>query len=213
MTNNKDAVPLAHYQSRFAALEPDEIAHRCGAPFDGETGSFLITMLNHQLKVRWPRFSMAPRHPHECPAIFTSAPAQILIIRYLNEGVHSTPTGRFLSYREFPWGEVYDRNFQGRCVKRLASAFGLHLADFAARAERLGGVRTDSGDCSYELAFLPELKIRLILHAGDDEFPPSAQFLFSDNIALAFSSEDRAVVGDIVIGALKESDGGAPAAP
>ncbi|MEG2633391.1 MAG: DUF3786 domain-containing protein, partial [Oscillospiraceae bacterium] len=35
-----------------------------------------------------------------------------------------------------------------------------------------------------------------------EEFMPSAQILFSDNFALAFTAEDMAVVGDISIGAL-----------
>jgi hypothetical protein len=38
----------------------------------------------------------------------------------------------------------------------------------------------------------------------DDEFPPSAQFLFSDNTPAAFNAEDLAAVGDVIIGTLKE---------
>lgn len=205
MTNNKDAVPLAHYQARFAALDPEESARRCALAFDTDAGAFLVPVLNHPLRIAWPGFSITPQRPEECPPILLSAPSQILMIRYLNEGVHAAPTGRFLTYREFPWGEVYDSNFQGRCVKRLAASFGSRLADFARGAERLGGTRLDLGDCSYELAFLPDFAIRLIVRAGDDEFPPTAQFLFSDNIALAFSAEDLAVVGEVAITALKQS--------
>ena len=40
--------------------------------------------------------------------------------------------------------------------------------------------------------------------AVDDEFPPSAQILFSDNFPAAFTQgEDMAVVGDVTIDMLK----------
>ena len=36
------------------------------------------------------------------------------------------------------------------------------------------------------------------------EFPPNAQILFSDNFRYAFTAEDLAVVGDIVLGRMKK---------
>ena len=50
---------------------------------------------------------------------------------------------------------------------------------------------------------MPGYDIRLIVWEGDDEFPPNAQILFSDNFPQAFSAEDRTVVGDIVISDIK----------
>ena len=38
---------------------------------------------------------------------------------------------------------------------------------------------------------------------GDDEFPPNAQILYSDNFAEGFAAEDRVGVGDILITAIK----------
>jgi hypothetical protein len=43
----------------------------------------------------------------------------------------------------------------------------------------------------------------MILWEGDDEFPPSAQILFSDNFPVSFQAEDMAVMGDVIIGAMK----------
>ena len=50
---------------------------------------------------------------------------------------------------------------------------------------------------------MPGYEIRLIVWEGDEEFPPNAQILFSDNFPEAFSAEDRTVVGDMVITDLK----------
>ena len=38
---------------------------------------------------------------------------------------------------------------------------------------------------------------------GDEEFPPNAQVLYSDNFAEGFAAEDRVVAGDILISTIK----------
>ena len=39
--------------------------------------------------------------------------------------------------------------------------------------------------------------------AGDDEFPPNSQILYTDNFASGFAAEDRVVAGDLLITAIK----------
>jgi hypothetical protein len=206
MDNNKDRAPLEHYRALYSSLDPIDVSRRIDMPFDERSNRFIITLLTRILFISWPEFSITPASSETCPAVLCSGPTQILLLRYLIQGMHAPSSGRFLSYRELPWGEVYDMNFQGRCVKRLAFRFGSRLEDFARAAESLGGVRLAMGDASYELPFFPDLKIRLIMRSGDEEFPPTSQFLFSDNTALAFSAEDLAVVGDIVIESLKDPE-------
>ncbi len=199
-------VPLAIYKERYEKLDPIEAAARTGAPFDAGRGVFTLRALGYTILAAWPAFSLEPADKTGCPAILYGGEASILMIRYLLEGRLAEPRGNWLPYRELPWGEVYDRNFQGRCIKRLAFGFGAKLDAFAAACEKLGGVINDKGkgDVSYDLPFLPGITVRLLLWAGDDEFPPQSQWLFSDNISLAFSAEDVAVIGDVIIGALKE---------
>ena len=196
--------PLAIYQARYEALEPSEVTARTGIPFDPANKTFTVPVLGHTVHAAWPDFMLAPGDPHACPRALYDGEALILVIRYLIEGSRAAPGGTWLPYRELPWGEVYDRNFQGRCVKRLAFGFGSKLEAFAKACEVLGGVRQQKGDVSYDLEFVPGVTVRLILWTGDDEFPPQSQWLFSDNTPLAFSAEDVAVIGDTVINALKE---------
>lgn len=113
--------------------------------------------------------------------------------------------GKFLTYREMPWGSVYNDNFTGRCIKRLAFAYGNSQEQFAGIMEALGARRIKGGDIAYELELLNGLLIHYLLWAGDDEFPPSSQILFSDNFSSAFTAEDMAVVGDVTINAMKET--------
>jgi hypothetical protein len=188
-------------------MDPEKAAKRCGFAFDRQKGAFSVCVLGFELLAGWPEFSLAPASG-ACPAVLCGAAAKILVIRYLTEGTYGAAGGGFLTYRELPWGEVYDRNFQGRCIKRLAFSLGSRLPAFENAAQKLGGVRLEHGDSSYELSFFPWLKIRLILWTGDEEFPPASQFLFSDNVSLAFTAEDLAVAGDVIIGALKELSAG-----
>lgn len=204
MINNKEDVPLEIYRDRYRALDTNEISSRCGVPYDREASVFTVTMLGFKLHAAWPEFALTPVDEDTCPKALRGVPAQILVMRFLIEGVRTPDTGRFLTYRELPWGEVYDRNFQGRCIKRLAFGFGSRINAFEKAAERLGGLRLNKGDASYEITYFENLKVQLYLWAGDDEFPPNSQFLFSDNTASAFSAEDMAVFGDVIIGALKE---------
>ncbi len=201
--NNKEGVPLEHYCKLYRALDPEEVTARTGVLFDGGRSAFVLTVLGYSLIAAWPEFSLTPEDP-ACPAALYTAGAQILMIRYLLEGRYERPSGRFIAYREMPWGAVYDRNFQGRCIKRLAFGFGSRLDAFAKAAEQLGGLPVKLGDVAYDLPFFGHIVIRIALWAGDDEFPPNSQILFSDNIIPAFSTEDAAVIGDVFIDALKE---------
>ena len=47
--------------------------------------------------------------------------------------------------------------------------------------------------------------MQLFVWAGDDEFPPSAQILYSDNFAEGFTAEDRVVAADILISTIKSN--------
>ena len=215
MTNTynqqKDA-PLAHYRDKYREIDPIEAAKRTGLAFDAANNCFEINTLNHRVFAQWPDFNLIPNDEKSCPKTLYGFSMKIITVRYIIEGVDIASTGEFKAYRELPWGDVYDSNFQGRCIKRFAYSFGTKLDSFRKAAELLGGVKLKAGDASFDLPFFGNVVCRLILWAPDEEFPPSAQFLFSDNTQFAFNAEDLAAVGDIVIGALKEVSKGTEAA-
>lgn len=129
--------------------------------------------------------------------------AKILTIRFLLNGSASMGTGKYKTYREMPWGEVYLRQFDGRCIKRLAFTYGNRLKDFRLVMDHMKCTPVKFGDAAYELSIYPGYQIQMILWEGDEEFPPSSQILFSDNFPVSFAAEDMAVMGDVIIGSLK----------
>ena len=58
--------------------------------------------------------------------------------------------------------------------------------------------------CIRDSDFLGGYRMQIMVYAGDDEFPPSAQVLYSDNFESGFAAEDRVVAGDLLITAIKK---------
>jgi len=199
MKNQQYDNPMRIYEARYRALDPAEASARSGCEFNAENRQFQLCLMGTPLSADWPEFML-----HGAEGCLTHAAVNLLVIRYLLEGADAPFGGRFLSYREMPWGDVYDANFQGRCIRRLAFAFGNRIDAFRRTAEALGAAAIGGADAAYELSFLDKHRVRLLLWHGDEEFPPAAQILFSDDTALAFSAEDMAALGDVIINRLQE---------
>ena len=192
--NNKEELPLEYYLAKFREGDPQEMADRCALPFDGER--FTIRLMGDTFTVSHPDYDIqGDRAP--------TNPERILFLRYLLDGRSTPPTGAFLTYREFPWGEVYLQQFTGRCIKRFAFSYNAKPDLLARIMERLPAHPVKMGDAGYELELMEGLSMQFILWLGDDEFPPNAQILFSENFRDAFTAEDMANIGDIVLNRMK----------
>ena len=207
LVNNKEGRPFEFYNARYRQLDPEEVSQRCGVLFNKDKGVFELDFIGNRYEIAFPEFYVSvidKRVPAD--RLSELGAAQILIIRYLLEGRLEPALGKFLTYREMPWGSVYNDNFTGRCIKRLAFSYGNSQEQFKRIMEALGAKPVKGGDIAYELELLKGLFIRYILWAGDDEFPPSSQILFSDNFPSAFTAEDMAVVGDVTIDSMKQAE-------
>lgn len=204
--DNKERIPLEHYLSEYRNIDPKEVAERCGVEYDEEKQQFHIRLMGFRYLVDFPEFAVHKEDENEEGAflLLDMVPAKIIVLRFLISAQVVKSSGKYLTYREVPWGEVYFRQFEGRCLMRLKFGFGFKLDKFAEGMEKIPGVKKLSlGDVSYEFEFINGLHVRFILWAGDEEFPPSSQILFEDNFPYAYQAEDLAVVGDISISTLK----------
>ena len=204
--DSKERIPFEHYLEAFRQADPEEIAVRCALPYDPENKTFQICLMGVNYTVAWPSYEIIHEESDQTGyyPLETKANARILLLRYLTEGGAAPSTGKFLTYREIPWGEVYFKQFQGRCLFRLAFGFGNRLQVFREIMERVGAKPLKAGNAGFELEFLKGMQVQQNLWEGDDEFPPSAQILFSDNFPVAFTQgEDMAVVGVVVNDMLK----------
>lgn len=196
--NHKEEVPFSHYVDLFRDLDPQEAASRTGTAFDGT--AFTLRLVDADYRIFWPAYRIEAR---DGAFALKYLPAQTFLLRYLLEGKAVPARGAFKTFREMPWGELYIQPFTGRCLTRAAYTFGTKIPQFAAAMEKLGGKKLPHGDAGYSLELLPGFTMELLLWAGDEEFPPSAQILYSDNFETGFSPEDRVVAGDLLISIVK----------
>ena len=203
--DNKERIPLEHYLEEYRKIDPKEAAIRCGVEYDEEKQQFHIRLMGYRYLVDYPEFAVHKENEEEEGVflLLDSVPAKIIVIRFLTSGQFVKSSGKYVTYREVPWGEVYFRQFEGRCLMRLKFGFGFKLDKFAEGMEKMGAQKISMGDVAYEFEFINGLHVRFILWEGDDEFPPNSQILFEDNFPYAYQAEDLAVVGDISITTLK----------
>ena len=179
--------PLAHYLDMYRSAVPQELSEQVNLSYFAPIQSFRFRFLGTLYEVTHPDFTI--RHLED-----------------LLEGNFNRPAGTFLSYRDLPWGETYFRQFQGRCILRLAKQYGQRAETFCRTMENLHAVPLSFGNHAYQIEIFDQLSVCLILWEGDEEYPASAQMLFSDNFASAFSAEDAAYACDIVLNYLRDCE-------
>ena len=196
--DSKEQRPYEYYLKTYQEIDPKEISERTGFFYDEEKKVFTVVFMGSTYEISFPDYKIS--HKEDEKGVYPleeAMNAKIFMVRYLSEKAKTLSSGKFLTYREVPWGEVYFRQFQGRCLMRLAFSYGNKLEAFKKVMTAMGAKPLEQGDCAFGFF------IRLILWEGDDEFPPSSQILFSDNFAVTFAAEDLAVAGDICINMMK----------
>ena len=196
--NHKEEVPFAHYEELFKKLDPADAAQRLGSiKWDGK--EFYVNLLGREFAIAHPAFSIRALDGGKLPPL----PTQTFLLRYLLECKDVQWSGEWKTFREMPWGEMYIKPYTGRVLTRAAFTFGTRIAAFRGAAEKMGATPVKHGDAGFEFQLTPGYKMRILVWEGDDEFPPNAQVLYSDNFADGFAAEDRVVAGDILIGTIK----------
>ena len=196
--NHKEEVPFAHYEEQFRALLPEEAAARLsGIHFEG--GEFIVRLLGRAFAISHPNYEIRALDGGAIPPL----PTQTFLLRYLLESKDVAWGGSWKTFREMPWGELYIKPYTGRVLTRAAFTFGTRISSFAAACEKMGALKLPHGDAGYQFELVPGFHVQILAWAGDEEFPPNAQVIYSDNFADGFAPEDRVVAGDILISTIK----------
>ena len=195
--NHKEEVPFAHYEELFRTLDPQEAAVRTGAKWDGK--EFYVNLLGREFAVSHPAYALRALDDGKLPPL----PTQTFLLRYLLESKKTPWAGQWKTFREMPWGEMYIKPYTGRVLTRAAFTFGTRVAAFKAACEKMGAVALSHGDAGFEFNLIGDYRMQILVWEGDEEFPPNAQILYSDNFSEGFAAEDRVVAGDILISMIK----------
>ena len=196
--NHKEEVPFAHYEAKFKELDPKDVLVRLPeAAWDGR--EFTVKLLGSTYAISHPDYAIRSLDGAKLPNL----PTQTFLLRYLLECKAVKWNGQWKTFREMPWGELYIKPYTGRVLTRAAFTFGTRVEAFKKAAEKMGATPVKHGDAGYLFDLIGGYQMQIMVWAGDEEFPPNAQVLYSDNFADGFAAEDRVVAGDILITAIK----------
>ncbi len=198
--NHKEEVPFAHYEQLFKAVNPQDVLDRLHR-IRWENNEFYVNLLGREFIISHPDYAIRAVDGGNVPPL----PTQTFLLRYLLESRDVAWTGEWKTFREMPWGETYIKPYTGRVLTRAAFTFGTRVAAFRAAAEKMGAEPVKHGDAGYRFDLIGGYQMQILVWEGDDEFPPNAQVLYSDNFAEGFAAEDRVVAGDILITAIKSN--------
>ena len=198
--NNKEQVPFEYYEGLFRDLVPEDATARLAdVRWDGK--EFYVNLLGREYAIAHPEYAIRVFDGGAIPKL----PVQTFLLRYLLEGKTVADDGQWKTFREMPWGELYIKPYTGRVLTRAAYTFSFKLDAFRKAAEKMGATPVKHGDAGFLFDLIGGYQMQIMIWAGDEEFPPNAQILYSDNFAEGFAAEDRVVAGDILITAIKSN--------
>lgn len=164
-------------------------------------GVFRVPFFGTPHQVTWPAgevYKISPDGERTLASITTS----IVILHYLVHADGTPVQGDWIAFRELPDGMTYFAAFQKRGPTALLRAFGHDVAGFHRTAQALGGELLSFGDVSYCFWAFPRLPLAVVLHEGDDEFPPALSLLYDRAAGHQLPTEDLAAVGGMLTGRL-----------
>jgi hypothetical protein len=129
----------------------------------------------------------------------------ILLLHYLLGADGTTPSGRWLAFRDLPGGMFYAQAFAGKAEAALArwtsgeGASQERVESLSSEAVGLGGQALGMADVSFRFEALPRLPVAVLLWRADREFPGEARVLFDATAHHCLPTEDLAGVGDWLV--------------
>ncbi len=174
---------------------PEQVAERSGfAVLKDDT--LRVPFLNRAYRVTLPSYTFRDETD---PGQEVPIQEQVILLHYLQGDPAVQPGGDWVAYREIPGAGFYDSAFAKRAVVPLTKAFGNNPEGLARAAERLSGSPAPVGDHSWDFSPLPRVPVRIVLWAGDDEFPANATILFDRTAGKILSPEDLAWLAGMLV--------------
>ena len=203
--DNMERKPYEFYMEEYRKADPRKISNRLGIAYDIQRSELTIWFMGVNYRVSHPDFRITHEKSEKCVyPLEDDIYAKILVLRYLLNASVFLHNGEFRAYRELPAGDLYNRQFQGRCIYRLNREYGNRLETIEQIMDELDAIPVNMADMGYELEIFEDLYLRFLFWKGDEEFPVSSQILFSSNFPAAFDTYDLAEICEICICTFKK---------
>ncbi len=126
----------------------------------------------------------------------------ILTLHYLAVSARLDQQMPEVTFADFSTARSYAGVYHRRVIARFCATTGRDAERFCAAATALGGRTAPGGDAAFDFDVFPRLSVRLIWHAADEEFPPSATLLLPGNIESYFCPEDIVMLSERLVSRL-----------
>jgi len=130
-----------------------------------------------------------------------------MLLYYFHTADGTPLTGRWISFADLPAGRFYNQAFQGYTGSELQRYFKNDIESLKLAALRSSGslVPDSPGNLAFRFQALPHVPLLLVIWEGDEDFPPSFQFLFDAATAHYLPTDACAILGSTLTGRLKKS--------
>ena len=198
------------YREAIEALRGHDLRRRCeAAGYAWDPESISMPFLGTPFVFSVPAFDLLPPKAERSATVgqadADTLAERILVLHYLEKATGVPSSGRLVGFDQLAGGRFYGSAFRKRTEVPLAGMFARQPERLAEAAGRFGGTKGSHGDASAVISPLPRVAMTLIIWTGDDEIPPDGKVLFDDTVEGYLTTEDIAVLGDLVIRRLKEA--------
>jgi hypothetical protein len=172
-----------------------ELCQRAGVQCEPSDEGWLIALpyLGRRYRVRCPEV--------EVSALESEAPSlreKLLMLHYLITAKGTSPTGRWITFRELPEGNVYFPTFNQRAVRPVLDRFSKAPEELIKAAATMGGRKVEQGDVAVSIDAFPRVPVTFVIWRGDAELPPQGNIVFDANIADYLPTEDITVLCETI---------------
>jgi hypothetical protein len=128
----------------------------------------------------------------------------ILTLHYLAIVSRPEQQAPEVTFGDLATARSYAGVYQGRVIARLCATVGGDAKRLGAAAGAIGGRAgaCGAGDAAFDFRVFPRVLVRLVWHAPDEEFSPSATLLLPANIESYFCAEDIVVLSESLVARL-----------
>lgn len=177
---------------------PGKLVMYSGCRQDAD-GDFRLNFFWQEYVISAEDFTVRRAADDEIPSSFI----QSLILTYMVTADGTTPSRRWIGFRELPDGMFYVQAFRGYTGIRLVRQLGGGIDAFRRAAESMESEPVEAvGDAGYAFALLPRIRVAVVYWQGDEEFPSQARVLFEDTAAHYMPTDGLAIMGSHLVGSI-----------
>lgn len=162
-----------------------------------DDGCWRLPVLSEALEVRTSSRQVVTSSGREVGAAW-----RILTLHYLAVATRPDLLSPSVTFDDLATARSYGGVYRQRVIARLCATAGQNLERLCNAASLVHGHASEGGEASFRFDVFPRVQVRLVWHAPDEEFPPSATILLPANIESYFCAEDIVVLSEGLVARL-----------